>query len=110
MKIIVDNTWLCIKKNEGHPGKIYFDGCLTAKSTVEEVPESTLGNFVFRVRNVDMHEEKQSCLVLSAPVGAGDKGSSDEAAGVGMIDVGFDTSEDMKRWREALQEQVPPMF
>jgi hypothetical protein len=100
----MDNTWLCIKKFEGHPGKIYFDGCLTESSQIEEIADSALGSFVFIVRNIDMSDEKRSSLSQGVQL---DGGAKDNAAlAANSIEVGFDTSEDMLLWRNALQEQI----
>lgn len=119
VKVIMDNTWFCIKKLEGHPGKIYFEGCVTEDSQIEEVQShSTLGSFVIKVRNLEMPDESRSSLTQSQDEmdeNGKKKDEKDTATSNdndtscvpgSTIDIGFDTSQDMMLWCKALQEQV----
>ena len=107
----MDNTWLCIKKLEGHPGKIYFEGCVTEQSRIEEVSDSSLGSFVIKVSNLKISDERQSSVSQSqSQVQGNDEGTVTSnhlhSDPVSLLDIGFDTSEDMTLWWTALQGQV----
>jgi hypothetical protein len=105
VRIIVDNTWFCLKKIESQPGKIYFDGCLTKDSVVEEVSGSALGEYVFIVKGVEMTEDRRSSL---APIKAGEvlEGDNEIVGNSGAVEVGFDGVEVMNVWLKTLREQI----
>mmetsp|Transcript_26655 Transcript_26655/g.49938 ORF Transcript_26655/g.49938 Transcript_26655/m.49938 type:complete len:565 (-) Transcript_26655:49-1743(-) len=105
VKIIVDNAWFCLKKLEGHPGKIYFDGCLTKGSSVEEVNGSVLGEHVLAVNKVELTEERRSSLAPMHGVNEVED-DCDDYTSSSSVEVGFDSLEIKNVWMRVLREQI----
>lgn len=93
----MDDCWFCIKRIEsGRPGKIYFEGMLTAQSSAQEAPGGALGKFALRLQGVAASDE-----------GAGAEGGRAEEGNLGQeVEVGFDSAEDVAMWLKVLCEQI----
>lgn len=100
IKLVLDNTWLCIKKIEDQPGpgKIYFDGVLAESSTVERVDESPLGCHVLGIKSIERSDDRRNSLTSI--------NTDEDKDKTNHIDIGFENEDEMVMWMHAIQSQI----